>query len=280
VTFHNNRKTTVADLDNILSGNSTAAPETHEQETVTQVDTGESQQQQTEAEGAEGERGTKMVPHEALHAEKQKVKRYTEQVGDFQRQLSETNANWERRMTQLVEAVRPKQEAAPPPDFFENPALATRHEVQQSVSPQFEQINQQLLAIARDNAETRFTPETVNEAEQAFISALQSQKLDPADYQKVVSSPNRYAAAVQWHKRQIAQAEIGDDPSAFKAKLEAELREKITAELQGEQPAQQQRQPVMPSNLAGARNVGSRSGPAWSGPTALNDIFNRAPPSG
>jgi hypothetical protein len=153
-----------------------------------------------------------MVPHEALHAEKQKVKRYTEEVADFRKQRSETNSAWERRMAQLVEAVKPKQEAAPPPDFFENPALATRHEVQQSVSPQFEQINQQLLAIARDNAETRFTEETVNEAEQAFISAMQSQKLDPADYQKVVSSPNRYAAAVQWLKRQQAKAEIGDDP--------------------------------------------------------------------
>ena len=33
-----------------------------------------------------------------------------------------------------------------------------------------------------------------------------------------------------------------------------------------------------PSNLAGARNVGSRSGPAWSGPASLNDIFDRRKP--
>ena len=32
---------------------------------------------------------------------------------------------------------------------------------------------------------------------------------------------------------------------------------------------------VAPSNLAGARNVGTRSGPAWSGPASLNDIFDR-----
>jgi hypothetical protein len=264
----------MADLDSILSGSSESAPATNEQEQVTQVAEGESQQEQPEAEQHEEQQGQKMVPQQALHAEKQKVKRYTEQVSDFQRQLSETNAAWERRMAQLVEAVKPKQEAAPAPDFFENPEAATRHQLQQTVSPQFEQINQQLLAIARDNAETRFTPETVNEAEQAFISAMQSQKLDPADYQKVVSSPNRYAAAVQWFKRQQAQAEIGDDPTAYKAKLEAELREKITAELQGGEQVQQ-RQPVMPSNLAGARNVGARSGPAWAGPTPINDIFKR-----
>lgn len=271
----------MADLDNILSGNSTAAPETHEQETVTQEVAGESQQ--PEAEGTEGEqRGSKMVPHEALHAEKQKVKRYTEEVADFRKQLSETNSAWERRMAQLVEAVKPKQEAAPPPDWFENPAVATRHEVQQSVSPQFEQINQQLLAIARDNAETRYTPETVTEAEQAFITALQSQKLDPADYQKVVSSPNRYAAAVQWHKRQLAQAEIGDDPTAYKAKLEAEILAKhgITPGEQQQAAPAARAAPVTPSNFTGARNVGSRSGPAWAGATPLADIFNRAPPFG
>jgi hypothetical protein len=263
----------MADLDNILSG-STTAPD--EQEQVTQVSEGESQQPEAE-QHEEGGQGQRMVPQQALHAEKQKVKRYTEQVSDFQRQLSETNAAWERRMAQLVEAVKPKQEAAPAPDFFENPSAATRHEVQQFATPQFEQINQQLLAIARDNAETRFTPETVNEAEQAFISAMQSQKLDPADYQKVVSSPNRYAAAVQWFKREQAKADIGDDVTAFRAKVEAEILAKhgITEQ----QPAEQQRAPVMPSNLAGARNVGARSGPAWAGPTPIGDIFNRSLPN-
>lgn len=264
----------MADLDNILSGNSEAAPEANEQEQVTQV-VDASQHDEPEAQG-EGEQGQRMVPQQALHAEKQKVKRYTEQVSDFQRQLSETNAAWERRMAQLVEAVKPKQEAAPPPDFFENPVGATRHEVQQSVSPQFEQINQQLLAIARDNAETRFTPETVDEAEKAFISAMQSQKLDPADYQKVVSSPNRYAEAVKWFKREQAKAEIGDDVTAFRAKVEAEILAKhgIT---QGEQQAAPAARAVMPSNLAGARNVSARSGPAWSGPAPISDIFNRRP---
>ena len=270
----------MAELDNLLSGNSNAVPET-EQEIVAQVEGGESQEQSTEAEGNEGEQqGQRMVPQQALHAEKQKVKRYTEQVSDFQRQLSETNAQWERRMAQLVEAVKPKQEAAPPPDWFENPEAATQNAVRSSVSPQFEQINQQLLAIAKDNAVTRFTEETVDEAEQAFLSAYQSQKLDPADYHKVVNAPNRYAAAVSWFKRQQAQAEIGDDPAAFRAKVEAELREKITAEMQNGGAPTQQRQAVMPSNLAGARNVGARSGPAWSGPSTIDDIFNRTRSSG
>ena len=106
---------------------------------------------------------------------------------------------------------------------------------------------------------------------------MRSQKLDPADYHKVANSPNRYAAAVQWHQRQLAQAEIGDDPAAYKAKLEAEVREKVLAELQqGDGQQTQQRQAAMPSNFASARNVANRSaGPAWSGPASIQDIFKR-----
>jgi len=265
-------------LDNILSGQGDAVSEqTAVEENVAQTGQAEGEQlegsgQQEEASGeSEGRQG--FVPQQALHAEKQKTKRYTEEVSSLRTEIAQRDAAWERRIAQLVEAQKPKQEQQQPPDQFEDFPGATRHVVQ----PEFQRIEQQLLAIAKDTAIGRFTEGKVTEAEQAFISALQSQKLDPADYQKVVGSPNRYAAAVQWHQRQLAQAEIGDDPAAFKAKLEADLREKITAELQQGTEGQQtqQRQPVMPTNLAGARNVGARSGPAWSGPQSLQDIFNR-----
>lgn len=264
------------DLDSILSGQGDAAPETNEQEQVAQATQaegeGQQQEQQTEA-PQEAQQGQKMVPHEALHAEKQKVKRYTDEVADFRR----SNEALQRQVNELLQRIPvPQKEEKPAPDWFENPAAATQHVVQSELSPQLSQFNQALLAIAKDNAITRFTEDAVNEAETAFISAMQSGKLDQADYQKVVSSPNRYAAAVQWHKRQQTQAEIGDDPVAYRAKLEAEIREKIAAETQpGNGQQAQQRQAVMPSDLAGARNTGSRSGPAWTGPPPLQDIFAR-----
>jgi hypothetical protein len=264
------------DLDSILSGSSEAVPEMEQE--VTQAGGGNQPPEQpteTQAEGDEPQ-GQKMVPHEALHAEKQKVKRYTEEVADFRKQLSETNAAWERRMAQLVEAVKPKQEAPPKPDWFENPEAATQNAVQSTVSPQFEEMSKTLMANAQLIAGIKYGDDKVATAEQAFIDAMNSGKLDQAEYQKVVSSPNRYAAAVQWHQRQVVQAEIGSDPVAYRAKLEAELREKILAEMnEGGQPQAQQRPAVMPSNLTGTRNVGTRSGPAWGGPSSLNDIFDR-----
>ena len=89
----------------------------------------------------------------------------------------------------------------------------------------------------------------------------------------MVNSPNRYAAAVQWHKRQQVAAEIGDDPVAFREKVKAELLAELQQKTETEQPAQPA--PVMPSNLATNRNVGARSGPAWGGPPTLGDIFKR-----
>lgn len=265
------------DLESILSGQQSAAPESVEQEQVTQAPAeGESQQQegQTETTTQEGEGGgQKMVPHEALHAEKQKVKRYTEEVADFRR----SNEALQRQVNELLQRVPvPKQEQKQAPDQFEDFPGATRHVVQ----PELDRMSQTLMANAQLIAGIKYGDDKVAEAEQAFISAMQGGKLDQSDYQRVVSSPNRYAAAVQWHQRQLAQAEIGDDPAAYRAKLEAELREKITAELNGGNQQQAKPAPVMPSNLAGARNVGSRSGPAWSGPQSLQDIFNRTPPSG
>lgn len=257
-------------LDNILSGQSEALSAANETE-VAQVAEGEGQQEQTDAEGAEGEtQGQRMVPQQALHAEKQKVKRYTEEVSDFRR----SNEALQRQVAELLQRVPiPKQEEAPKPDWFENPEVAAQHTVHSTVAPQFDRINQTLMAIAKDTAIGRYTEEKVGEAEAAFNRAAQAGAIDPAVHAQINNSPNPWAAAVKWYNAQQAKAEIGDDPAAYRAKLEAEILAKHGLTAEG---GAVERQPatVMPSNLAGARNVGSRSGPAWSGPPSLNEIFD------
>jgi hypothetical protein len=226
------------------------------------------QQEATEQE--EQQQAQKMVPHEALHAEKQKTKRYTEEVSSLRQEIAERDAAWERRIAALMEAQKPKQEPKQAPDWFENPDAATQH----AVAPKFDAVNRMLMENAKLVAGLKYGDDKIEAADRAFMEAVQTGRIDQADYQRVTTAPNIYAAAVQWHQRQQAQAEIGDDPAAYRARLEAEIREKLTAELQqGEQA--QQRQAVMPSNIAGARNVGSRTGPAWSGPPSLQDIFAR-----
>ncbi len=208
-----------------------------------------------------------MVPHEALHAEKQKVKRYTEQVASFETKLAEQNAAWERRLEQIIGAVKPKEPEPKAPDFWENPD----EYLSGKLAPVQQQIETQRDQFSRMLAETAHGAETVNAAYTAF-DAYPPSPAKAAQYEAIRRSANPYAALVEWHKRERAQAEIGDDPAAYREKLKAEL----LAEWQGgNAPAPASAAPVMPSNFAAARNVGNRGGPAWSGPQPLSDIFKR-----
>lgn len=275
-------------LDNILSGREEPVPEAGKQEqtAATQETTeqvaGGAEQADPEAETTEGEQagGQKTVPHAALHAEKVKVKRYTEEVSGFREEiggLKNANAQLVQQLQQLTATLqRPKQEPAPPPDFYENPDAAVDHRISKAVSPEFDRLNGVLMHNSRLIASQLHTEDAVTAADKAFTEAYESRKLEPADYQRVISSPNIYDAAVKWHKRQQALAEIGDDPTSYRAKIEAEIMAKLGAQPDVQQ-TQQQAQPaaVMPSNLATARSVGARSGPTWAGPKPLNDIFKR-----
>ena len=64
-----------------------------------------------------------------------------------------------------------------------------------------------------------------------------------------------------------AVGEVGDDPAAYRAKVEAEIR----AQIQSQAPAQPQFN--VPASLNGARSVATRSAPAWTGPPPLESIF-------
>lgn len=259
----------MADLDSILSGASAAAPAPEGVKEPVTVETPETvTQEETAQTGGEGEpQGQKMVPHEALHAEKQKVKRYTEQVADFDKRLAEQNTAWERRFEQLLETVKPKEAAPAAPDFWENPDAY----LSGKLAPVQQQIETQRDQFSRMLAETAHGADAVGAAYAAFDSSPPSPE-KAAQYAAIKQAANPYSALVEWHKRAQAQAEIGSDPAAYREKLKAEL----LAELQGgNAPAPASAAPVMPSNFAAARNVGNRGGPAWSGPQPLSDIFKR-----
>lgn len=265
-------------LESILSGEGAPASEPQATPTATPETTQEQPQGQPEPSSPDepqtDERG--MVPVAALQAERQKAKRYTEQVAEFQQKLEQQNAQWEQRFSQIMTAVVPKQpqqaEPAVAPEIWDDPNAFVRSQAMEMVSP----LQQQMLAMARQVAEIQFQPDTVKAAEEAFNRAAAAGQIDPEIHRRINASPNPYAAAVQWHQHTSTMSEIGSDPAAYKAKLAEEIRAQVMAEIQGGAPqAGTQPAPVMPSNFATARNVGNRSGPAWSGPTPLQDIFNR-----
>jgi hypothetical protein len=241
--------------------------------------------------------GKKFVPKAALDEARGKVKRYTEQVADFERKLGDQNAAWERRFEQLVGAIRTGQQPqpqnvkpeSPAPDFFANPEEAVQAMIQKALAPVAAGQGRMTEAVSRLNAIGEHGQEAV---QAAYTELANRANANPAamqgEYQRIMSSPNPWGELVKWHKNESLLKEVGGDLSAFEAKM----REKIMAELaekagspapaapavaQAPKPAAPAAAPApaMPSNLAGARNAGSRSGPAWGGPTSLKDIFDR-----
>lgn len=262
---------TAESLDSILSGRDESAPapepvvtETPPQETQeTQAAEPTTDSQTNETEGK--------VPIAALHAERQKAKRYTEQVAEFQttvERLRSQNSQLTQQVAQLVASLQKQQPAPEKPDFWQDPDNTIQSYVQQGVQP-LQQAQQAIVEnFSRMLAVKEHGQEVVGEAYKAMEARLQSDPSARVDYSRIMSSPDPWGELVSWHKKQTVLEEIGTDPNAYREKLKAELM----AELQGKQ---QTPAPVLPSNIAGARNVGTRSGPAWAGPTPLTDIFKR-----
>lgn len=263
------------ELENILSGQGAVAPAP---ETRTEPQPEQTAEPQANAEPAlEGdpqadERGH--VPVAALQAEREKgKKRYTEAVESFEKRMAEQAQQFEARFNQLFAQLAPKPAQPEPeqaPDIWTDPDAYLQRGVQQAVSP----VVGQLKAMQRGMAELQFKPEVVAEAEKAFNTAANAGQLSKEFIQQINGSANPWAAAVQWHQQQTAMAEIGSDPAAWKAQQREALKAEIMAELQqGQQSGAQRAAPVMPGNFATGRNVGARSGPAYAGPPALDDIL-------
>jgi hypothetical protein len=128
----------------------------------------------------------------------------------------------ERQMSELIGTMRasaPKPEVKPAPEIWDDPTAFVR----QQITPQLEQQRSMLMYNARLVAETRFTEPVVKEAIDEFDQLRDAGKLHPADYSKVMDSPNPFAEAVKWHNARKIANEIGDDPVAFKTRYRQQL---------------------------------------------------------
>lgn len=259
-------------LDNILARKPAEAAPAQEQTKESPVQenepevTPEATSEETPAQetATEGQAQTKMVPHEALHAEKQKVKRYTEQVASFEQTIKQRDEAWERRFNQMLDKLGPRQEPQPQADWYSDPQAAFKQGLGEAISPIEQKFANLEFQLMRMSAEQRHGADKVNEFEKYVNEA--AQRGDPEVQALAVemrSSPDPIGVGLKWFEKKTF------DPDAE--------RERIKQQIVEEMKSQQTQQPLgtMPSNLTGARNVGSRSGPQWSGPPSLNDIFKR-----
>lgn len=99
--------------------------------------------------------------------------------------------------------------------------------------------------------------------EKAFEKYQAEAQRNPALAYQMRNASDPYGEIVKWSKQRELMDEIGTDPSAYRAKLEAEIR----ASLQPRPP-----EAVIPASLAGVRSAGSR-GTTWTGPPPLDSIL-------
>lgn len=136
------------------------------------------------------------------------------------RQAEERARTLEERLRQV--AAQLQQPKAP--DFFENPDQAVQAQITRVLQPVVEEQHRAMMAMGKMVASAVHGQDKVDQAEQAFLKARNEGSLDPADYERVVGSPNRYDAAVQWHQRQNVLSSVGTDPEAwFQKQLEARM---------------------------------------------------------
>lgn len=147
---------------------------------------------------------------------------------EARRAAEERATQMEQRLQEIGTYLQQQQAQQQPksPDFFENPDAATQALINRSLQPLAEATHRQMMYLGKMVASVAHGQDTVSEAEDAFMKAVQNQELDPADYERVVNAPNRYDAAVQWYKRQSVLSSVGDDPNAwFEQQLAARMAE-------------------------------------------------------
>jgi hypothetical protein len=157
-----------------------------------------------------------------------------------------------------LKSALPQKEPDPAPDVFEDPQGYQKH-MEQTVN---QAVFQATLSMSRAAAVRQHGEDAVNAA---------AASIDPssAEYQAIISKADPFHELMEHHTRQQAMQEIGDDPAAYKARMKAEARAEVEAEMATKEV---KATPPAPS-LAASPNVGARSGPGWSGPTPLDKVL-------
>lgn len=270
----------MADLDEIMSGSggdSVVEAPVQEVEQSQPRDDGRDEQgrfvaQQQEVQSAQPEHQEQRPPdgYIPIQALDDRLAKERERSDAALRQQAE---QFQRQMEMLRQPPKP-QEPVTPPDYFENPDAAVDFRLKQAMQPVQQNQREIVENFSKMMAADKFGEDVVQAAMSELTSRVNANPQSMRfDYERIMASPHPYGELVKWHKTQSALNTYGDDPTAYREKLRAE----IMAEMQGQQQQQAAATPppVMPTSFAGARSSGPSATPAYSGPRPLSDLMGR-----
>ncbi len=210
--------------------------------------------------------GQPYVPHQALERERQRRQDWKEKASRAEGELAALRR-------QLEEAQRPPPPPPqpvyqpPPPDPQADPAGYQRYVQQVEFSREVNRNLNYSEWLLRD----KIGDEAVAELQTEF---QQMAKEDEGLFMKMYNQPHPYRWMQQQVEKHRAMREVGDDPAAYRAKIEAEARAKWEAEARA-QPAPVSPAAGMQPSLATARSVAGRSAAAWTGEPSLDDVVSQ-----
>ena len=214
---------------------------------------------------------------QALRAERE---RETTERAEQARQLAEMRQAVEDMRRQAVPAA---PQPPPEPEVIPNPIE----------DPQgYHNYQQEQLFIARlDMSEAILRQQVGDDDVQAKVEVFKkAAEANPALGQQLRREKHPWGWMYNQAKRMQMMDEMGDDPSAYRSKIETEMRAKVEADvraqIKAEVEAQQtealasvpgippvpQRVVALPTSLSTARSAAPRDAPAWTGPDDLDDI--------
>jgi hypothetical protein len=124
---------------------------------------------------------------------------------------------------------------------------------------------QQQMVNERFNTSEMLARDKFADLDDVVAVFTEEARKNPALAAQMNAHPHPWKFAYDEGKRMKFAAEIGNDPVAYRAKVEAEIRASLQ---QSAAPAA----PQIPQSLAGARSAGAR-GTTFTGPTPIDALF-------
>jgi len=207
--------------------------------------------------------GEDVIPLRAYEDERRKRNDWKEKAARLEGELAAYRRQQEE--AQRRAAAPPQPPPQPPPDPAVDPRGFAQHLVQQQ--------QQALLNERLNNSEMLLREKIGDEKLSEYVNEFRSMaEADPTLFGKLYSQPHPY----NWLTREVDRLrlvrDVGDDPAAFRSKIEAEARARWEAEAKAAPPPVSPAAGLQPS-LATARSVAGRSAGAWTGEPTLEDVL-------
>lgn len=168
----------------------------------------------------------------------------------------------------------PKQEASAPAEpkepFWYRKALSEKERANKEMARRLEQLEQRLQQSA---PAPQLSPEEARQYEAATLNVRISERFARKEHgplfeeardwlitrpdveQWAQSQDDPWEAAINLYKREKLAAEIGDDPAAYRARIEAEVRAQFEGQSPQQQPGMTAQAPRLPQPAANARSA-------------------------